>query len=97
MTVEWPSGIRDVLFNTDIRRRITITEGSTGSPAILVSIDSVKTFASDTLVVPVNLFLPSDVSLSSVEMSLSGFQGQLEFIDVTLESSLMGEPGGANK
>ena len=47
--------------------------------------------ANDTIMIPLNVEFPTGATYSSAEISFGGFQGQLEFIEVVTDSSLIGE------
>ena len=63
------------------------------SAIIYLSIASLDAFPMDTVIVPVNVIFPEDSSYSSAEIVFSGFQGQLDFVDVVTDSSLIGDAG----
>jgi len=60
---------------------------------ISMSVDSLKAFKGDTLQIPVNVQFPPDSLFSSAEISIGGYIGKLDFIDITTENSVTGDAG----
>ncbi len=50
-------------------------------------------FPGDTVNIPLNVAIPPDSFYSSVEIFLTGFQGQLDFLDVITSGTLIGNAG----
>ena len=55
-----------------------------------IYVDSVGVFRGDTAIVGVGINLVNGTSYSAIDISLSGFQENLEFIDIVTDSSLFG-------
>ncbi len=60
---------------------------------IVLEIPEIYAFSDDTILVPINVEFPMDSSFSSAEISISGYNGKLDFLSVDTSSSLMGSAG----
>ncbi|MBN1558738.1 T9SS type A sorting domain-containing protein [candidate division KSB1 bacterium] len=63
------------------------------STEILITIPSINTFPNDTIFIPIQIEFPSDKPYASAELSFSGYQNKLQFIEIDTTSSLVGEEG----
>ncbi|NQT62026.1 MAG: T9SS type A sorting domain-containing protein [Candidatus Marinimicrobia bacterium] len=57
------------------------------------TVSEVVGYPDQNIVLPLSVEFPPDSSYSSVEMSINGFQGELEFLDIILSDGLMGLAG----
>ncbi|MBC8374577.1 MAG: T9SS type A sorting domain-containing protein, partial [FCB group bacterium] len=57
------------------------------------TVSEVSGYPDQYIVLPLSVEFPPDSSYSSVEMSINGFQGELEFLDIILSGGLMGLAG----
>ncbi len=61
--------------------------------SLTLSVATIHAFPRDTVTVPIDVNIPIDSSYSSVEIQVGGFQGQMEFIQVVTEGTLIGNTG----
>lgn len=64
--------------------------GSGINPPIQLSIPELEVFANDTVLIPINIVLPTDLSIHSFLIELSGGIQLLDFIELETDSTLMG-------
>ena len=57
---------------------------------VSLSIDELISSPGDTVLVGLNVDIPEDTSFISSEITISGYSGQLEFIEIVTDSSLIG-------
>jgi hypothetical protein len=60
---------------------------------ISLAIDTLVSMPGDTIMVPINVRFPLDSMYSSFEITLSGYHGLLDFVEVVADSSLIGRAG----
>ncbi len=63
---------------------------------ILIAVDSLNAFIGDTIDIPVNVEFPNGKNYDSAELTFSGYQDGLDFIEVDTSLSMTGGAGWSN-
>lgn len=79
---------------TDLSNQKDISAFRNGTnPLIQVIVDEVNASQGETVLIGVNVFFPGDTSFISSEMRIGGYWGDLNFLEIVTESSLISQAG----